>query len=147
MFCTTLFWCSPKRPSVAWRARANLYRNLKNSPGPVAIQNEICLRIRRYVARDMFFLLTDLCEIEPVSCRISRSLLRRCAGFLFARRATKKLPMPFTFGFVVAQTIKQSLKTNGNRTALACTWIHSPENDREKCSLSVFSQRWPWPTS
>ena len=56
------------------------------------------------------------------------------AGFLFAGRATKKLPMPFTFGFVVAQTIKQLLKTNRNRTSLACTWSQrSPENDREKC--------------
>ena len=43
---------------------------------------------------DMVFLLTHLCEIEPVSSRIFLEGSKRHAGFLFAGRATKKLPVP-----------------------------------------------------
>ena len=88
----------------------------------------------------MVFLLTHLCEIDPVFSRISLAELKKARHFSFRGKNNKEAAPGYTFGFVVAQTIKQLLKTKQNRQPrLACTWIQSPENDRENQKVSPAS--------
>ena len=88
-------------------------------------------------SEDMVFLLTHLCEIDPVFSRIS---LKKALRFSFRGKNNKEAAPGYTFGFVVAQTIKQLLKTKQNQQPrLACTWIQSPENDNENQKVSSAS--------
>ena len=78
---------------------------------------------------DMVYLLTQMCETEPVSSQISLEELKKARWFSFLGKGNKETANAYTFEFVVAQTIKQLSKTKRNRQPrLACTWIHSPEN-------------------
>ena len=71
---------------------------------------------------DMVFLLTHFCEIEPVSSRIFLEELKKVRWFSFRGKSNKEAAPASTFGFVVAQAIKQLLKTKRNRQPqLACT--------------------------
>ena len=88
----------------------------------------------------MVFLLTHLCEIDPVFSRIFLAEIKKARRFSFRGKNNKEAAPGYTFGFVVAQTIKQLLKTKQNRQPrLACTWIQSPENDRENPKVSSAS--------
>ena len=88
----------------------------------------------------MVFLLTHLCKMQPVSSRIFVKELKKARWFSFRGKSNKEAAPAYTFGFVVAQTIKQLLKTKRNRQPLlACTWIHSPENDRGNQKVSSAS--------
>ena len=85
----------------------------------------------------MVFLLTHLCEIDPVFSRIFLAELKKARQFSFRGKNNKEAAPGYTFGFVVARTIKQLLKTKQNQQPrLACTWIQSPENDRENQKVS-----------
>ena len=64
---------------------------------------------------DMVFLLTHLCEIEPVSSRIFLEGLKKARWFSFRGKGNKEAAHAYTFRFVVSQTIKQLLKTKRNR--------------------------------
>ena len=72
---------------------------------------------------DMVFLLTHFCEIEPVSSRIFLEELKKVRWFDFPGKCNKEAALASTFGFVIAQAIKQSvLKPKRNRQPrLACT--------------------------
>ena len=71
---------------------------------------------------DLVFLLTHLCEIEPVSSRIFLEELEKARWFSFREKGDKKASPVYTFGLVVAQTIKQLLKTKRNqKPRMACT--------------------------
>ena len=99
-------------------------------------QNEICPP----ESEDTVFLLTHLREIYPVFSRISLAELKKARRFSFRVKNNKEAAPGYTFGFVVAQTIKQSLKTKQNlKPRLACTCIQSPENDRENRKVSSAS--------
>ena len=60
---------------------------------------------------DMVFLLTNFSEIEPVSSRIFLAELKWARWFSFGGKDNKEASPAYTFGFGVAQTIKQLLKT------------------------------------
>ena len=64
---------------------------------------------------DMVFLLTHLCEIEPVCSRIFLEGLKKACWFSFGGKGNKEAAHAYTFGFVVSQTINQLLKTKQNR--------------------------------
>ena len=88
----------------------------------------------------MVFLLTHLCEIDPFFSRIFLAELKKARLFSFRGKNNKEAAPGYAFGFVVAKTIKQLLKTKQNRQLrLACTWIQSPENDRENRKVSSAS--------
>ena len=70
---------------------------------------------------DIVFLRTHLGEIEPVSSRIFLEEFKT-RWFTFRGKSNKEAASASTFGFVVAQAIKQLLKTKRNRQPqLACT--------------------------
>ena len=70
----------------------------------------------------MVFLLTNLCKTQPVSSRIFLKELKKARSISFRGKSSKEVANAYTFGFVVAQTIKQLLKTKRNRQPLlACT--------------------------
>ena len=83
-------------------------------------------------SEDMVFRVTHLCEIDPVFSRIS---LKKALRFSFRGKNNKEAAPGYTFGFVVAQTIKQLLKTKQNRHPRH----QSPENDRENRKVSSAS--------
>ena len=64
----------------------------------------------RFALEDMVFLLTHFCEIEPVSSRIILEELKKVRWFSFRGKSNKEAAPASTFGFVVAQAIKQLLK-------------------------------------
>ena len=79
---------------------------------------------------DMVFLLMHFCEIEPVSSRIFLDKLKKVRWFSFRGKSNKEAAPAFTFGFVVAQAIKQLLKPKRNRQN--CDWrVHEFKNNRE----------------
>ena len=54
----------------------------------------------------MVFPLTHLCETQPVSSRIFLKELKKARWFSFRVKSNKEAAPAYTFGFVVAQTIK-----------------------------------------
>ena len=77
---------------------------------------------------------------EPVPGHWKRAQNEICLPnqkiWCFSWRICAKL-IQFWVEFSVFQTIKQLLKTKQNRQPqLACTWIQSPENDRENQKVS-----------
>ena len=73
-------------------------------------------------SEDMVFLLTHLYEIDQVFSRIFLAELKKARRFSFRGKNNKEAAPGYTFGFVVAQTIKQLLKTKQNRQPrLVCT--------------------------
>ena len=70
----------------------------------------------------MVFLLTHLCETLPMSSQIFLNELKKARWFSSRGKSNKEVAPAYTFGFVVAQTIMQLLKTKRNRKPLlACT--------------------------
>ena len=70
----------------------------------------------------MVFLLTHLCETQPVSSRIFLKELKKARWISFRGKSNKEAAPAYPYGFVVAQTIKQLLKTKRNQQQLlACT--------------------------
>ena len=71
---------------------------------------------------DMVFLLMHFCEIEPVSSPILFEELKKVRCISFRGKSNKEAAPASTFGFVVAQAIKQLLKPKQNQQLrLACT--------------------------
>ena len=59
----------------------------------------------------MVFLLTHLSETQPVSSRIFLKELNKTRWISFCGKSNKEAAPAYAYGFVVAQTIKQLLKT------------------------------------
>ena len=59
----------------------------------------------------MVFLLTHLSETQPVSSRIFLKELNKTRWISFCGKSNKEAAPVYAYGFVVAQTIKQLLKT------------------------------------
>ena len=85
--------------------------------------------IRRCVSADAFV------RNSASFSRIFLKELKKARWFSFRGKSNKEAVPAYTFGFVVSQTIKRFLKTKRNQQPLlACTWIHSPENENQKVS-------------
>ena len=64
----------------------------------------------------MVFLLTHLYEIDPVFSRNFLAELKKTRRFSFRGKNNKEAAPGYTFGFVIAQTIKQLLQNQTNPT-------------------------------
>ena len=107
---------------LGWKASAFLYQTIglaATNPSSVIKDGQKT----RFASKleDIVFLRTHLGEIEPVSSRIFLEEFKT-RWFTFRGKSNKEAASASTFGFVVAQAIKQLLKTKRNRQPqLACT--------------------------
>ena len=74
---------------------------------------------------DMVFLLTHLCEIDPVFSRIFLAELKKARWFSFRGKNNKEASPGYTFGFVVAETIKHVVENQTNPTTAIGLYMNS----------------------
>ena len=90
-------------------------------------------------SEDTVFLLAHSYEIDPVFSRNFLAELKKTRRFSFRGKNNKEAAPGYTFGFVIAQTIKQLLQNQTNPTTAIGLYMNSITGERQREPESVFS--------